>query len=101
MRWERSWFWPFRRVLVSRGQRIPTFIPAANEFAQKFAKHCGGTAMSMIPEILFDIPAPPTVSEDASLAALRRMVSSTSSIVFSATRICMSATAPWSRPISA
>ena len=57
MRWERSWLWPFRRVLVSRGQRIPTFIPAANEFAQKFAKHCGGTAMSMIPEILFDIPS--------------------------------------------
>ena len=39
------------------GQRIPTYIPAANEFAQKFAKHCGGTAMSMLPEILFNIPA--------------------------------------------
>ncbi len=57
MRWERPWFWPFRRFLVSRGQRIPSFIPAANEFAQKFAQTCGGTAMSMLPEILFNIPA--------------------------------------------
>jgi cholesterol oxidase len=57
MRWERLWLWPFRRYLVSRGDRIPTFIPAANEFAQTFAKISGGTAMSMLPEILFNIPA--------------------------------------------
>lgn len=57
MRWQRPWFWPFRRVLVSRGQRVSTFIPAANEFAQKLAKLCGGTAMSMLPEILFNVPA--------------------------------------------
>ena len=35
---------------------MPTFIPAANEFAQKFAQIAGGTAMSMLPEILFDVP---------------------------------------------
>lgn len=57
MRWKRPWFWPFRKFLASHGQRIPTYIPAANEFAEKFAKHCGGTAMSMLPEILFNIPA--------------------------------------------
>jgi cholesterol oxidase len=57
MRWKRPWFWPFRRFLVSRGQRIPTYIPAANDFAQKFAQIAGGTAMSMLPEILFNIPA--------------------------------------------
>ena len=57
MRWERPWFWPFRRFLVSRGQRIPTYIPAANEFALKFAQIAGGTAMSMLPEILFNIPS--------------------------------------------
>ncbi len=57
MRWKRPWFWPFRKFLASQGQRIPTYIPAANEFAQKFAKLCGGTAMSMLPEILFNIPA--------------------------------------------
>jgi len=56
MRWERPWFWPFRKRLVSRGEKIATFIPQANEFARKFAQVTGGTAMSMLPEILFDIP---------------------------------------------
>ena len=56
MRWERPWFWPFRKTLVSRGQRVATYIPEANEFAKKFAQLTGGTAMSMLPEILFDVP---------------------------------------------
>lgn len=56
MRWERPAYWPFRKMLVSRGQRIPTFIPAANQFAEHFAGMVGGSPMSMLPEILFDIP---------------------------------------------
>jgi cholesterol oxidase len=56
MCWKRPWFWPFRKFLVSRGERVPTYIPRANEFAQKFASMAGGTAMSMLPEILFDVP---------------------------------------------
>ena len=56
MKWERHLYWPFRKFLVSRGRRVPTFIPAANEFAEKFASVAGGTAMSMLPEILFDVP---------------------------------------------
>ena len=56
MKWRRHMYWPFRKFLVSRGQRVPTFIPAANEFAEKFARVAGGTAMSMLPEILFDVP---------------------------------------------
>jgi len=56
MRWERPWFWPFSKMLVSRGDKVPTYIPKANEFARKFAATSGGTAMSMLPEILFDIP---------------------------------------------
>ena len=56
MAWKRPWFWPFRKMLVSRGQKIPTFIPAANEFAEKFAQQTGGVAMSMLPEILFNVP---------------------------------------------
>ena len=56
MKWKRPWFWPFHKTLVSRGQRVPTFIPAANAFAEKFAQLAGGTPMSMLPEILFDIP---------------------------------------------
>jgi cholesterol oxidase len=56
MRWQRRWFWPFSKMLVSRGDRVPTYIPKANEFAREFATVAGGTAMSMLPEILFDIP---------------------------------------------
>jgi cholesterol oxidase len=56
MQWKRHVYWPFRKYLVSRGQRVPTYIPRANEFAQKFARIAGGTAMSMLPEILFNVP---------------------------------------------
>jgi cholesterol oxidase len=56
MRLERSILSPFRKVLATRGDRIPTFIPAANKFAEQFAQMVGGSAMSMLPEILFDIP---------------------------------------------
>jgi cholesterol oxidase len=56
MQWRRPWFWPFRRFLVSRGERVPTYIPRANEFAENFARITGGFPMSMLPEILFDIP---------------------------------------------
>ncbi|HUO60972.1 MAG TPA: GMC family oxidoreductase [Candidatus Acidoferrales bacterium] len=56
MKWERVWWWPFRKFLVSKGEKVPTFIPRANEFAQKFAALSGGTAMSMLTEILFDVP---------------------------------------------
>jgi cholesterol oxidase len=56
MRWQRPWFWPFRRFLVSRGEKIPTYIPKANEFAQKLAQLTGGFPMSMLPEILFNVP---------------------------------------------
>jgi cholesterol oxidase len=56
MRMRRPWFWPFRRTLVSQGMKIPTFIPRANEFARQIAELTGGTALSMITEILFDIP---------------------------------------------
>ena len=56
MRWRRPWFWPFQKMLVSHGKKVPTYIPKANQFARKFAEVAGGTAMSMLPEILFDIP---------------------------------------------
>ena len=56
MRWQRPWFWPFRKFLVSRGEKVPTYIPKANEFAQKYAQLTGGFPMSMLPEILFNVP---------------------------------------------
>ncbi|MGZ4732032.1 MAG: GMC oxidoreductase [Terriglobales bacterium] len=57
MRWQRSWFWPFRKFLLSRGEKVPTYIPRANEFAQKLAQLTGGVPMSMVPEILFNVPS--------------------------------------------
>jgi cholesterol oxidase len=56
MHWQRPWFWPFRKFLVSSGEKVPTYIPKANDFAKQFAKLTGGFAMSMLPEILFDVP---------------------------------------------
>ena len=56
MRWQRRWFWPFRKMLSSYGDKVPTYIPKANQFARKFAGIAGGTGMSMLPEILFDVP---------------------------------------------
>lgn len=44
------------KFLVSRGDRVPMYIPNADEFAQKFAKLTGGFPMSMLLEILSDIP---------------------------------------------
>jgi cholesterol oxidase len=52
----RPWFWPFGKSLASRGEKVPAYIPRANEFAQTLARLTGGTAMSMIPEILFGVP---------------------------------------------
>lgn len=56
MRLGRPWFWPFHKVLMSQGKRVPTFIPQANEFARTAARLAGGVPMSMITEILFDVP---------------------------------------------
>lgn len=56
MRWKRRWFWPFGKMLSSYGERVATYIPKANQFASKFAKIAGGAAMSMLPEILFNVP---------------------------------------------
>ncbi|WP_224995383.1 GMC oxidoreductase [Cesiribacter sp. SM1] len=57
MRYKRSWYWPFGKTMQSSGQKIPTFIPEANAFAQKLSALSGGTAMSMVSEILFNIPS--------------------------------------------
>jgi len=56
MRWKRPWFWPFRKFLVSHGEKVPTYIPQANAFAEKLAQIAGGTAMSMLPEIVLNVP---------------------------------------------
>jgi len=45
------------KFLISRGEKVPTYVPKANEFAQKFAKLTCGLPMSMIPEIFFNVPS--------------------------------------------
>ena len=56
MQWDRPWFWPFRKRMRSVGQKVPTYIPQANEFAKKFADMGGGIPMSTLPEIFFNVP---------------------------------------------
>ena len=56
MRLKRNWYWPFSRLLSSEGARIPTFIPQANDFTVKMAKLFGGSPMTTLTEILFNVP---------------------------------------------
>ena len=56
MKLGRPWFWPFRKLLMSFGRRIPTYIPRANEFARKIAALAGGVPLNMVTEVLFDVP---------------------------------------------
>ena len=69
MRLGRPWFWPFRKMLMSHGRRIPTYIPRANDFARKVAAVAGGTPMSMITEVLFDVPGTAHVLGGCPMAA--------------------------------
>lgn len=58
LRWRRRWWWPFRRALDSyRGDRAPapTYIPIANEAAERIARNVGGIPQSVLPEVLFDL----------------------------------------------
>jgi cholesterol oxidase len=57
MTYKRRWYWPFSKSMQSSGQKIPTFIPEANAFAQTLAQLSGGTAMSMVSEVFFNIPS--------------------------------------------
>jgi cholesterol oxidase len=55
-RLRRRWYWPFRKLLVTEGTRIPTNIPAANAFTERAAAKFGGTPITSTTEILFDLP---------------------------------------------
>ncbi len=54
---------------MSGGDRIPTYIPQANEFARKAATLIGGVPMSMVTEILFDVPGTAHVLGGCPIAA--------------------------------
>ena len=55
MRLKRPWYWPFTRVLTTAGDPIPTYIPAANRFAELGAHVTGGVPCTTLTEILFKI----------------------------------------------
>jgi len=71
MRLERRWWWPFYKTLVSKGDKVPTFIPQANDFARKAAAVMGGTPMSMATEILLDVPGTAHILGGCPMAATR------------------------------
>jgi len=56
MRLKRTWYWPFGKLLCSEGPPIPTYIPQANDFAEKGAKALGGIPVILSSEILFNVP---------------------------------------------
>jgi cholesterol oxidase len=54
---KRSWYWPFSKMMSSKGQRIPACIPEANEFAKKAAAATGGVPANFVPEVFLNVPA--------------------------------------------
>ncbi len=71
MRLRRRWFWPFRAVLTSQGEKIPAFIPKANEFAKKVAALVGVSVMSTVMEILLNVPTTAHILGGCTMAASR------------------------------
>ncbi|MDH5716449.1 MAG: GMC oxidoreductase [Spirochaetia bacterium] len=56
---KRKIIWPFKKILVSssvRKDKIPTYVPIANEFARKLAKKMNGIPSNAITEVLFNMP---------------------------------------------
>jgi cholesterol oxidase len=56
LRLKRRWYWQFSKLLCSEGAPIPAQIPAANAFVEKGAKALGGITLTLLPEILFNVP---------------------------------------------
>ncbi|GAB3540546.1 GMC family oxidoreductase [Noviherbaspirillum agri] len=71
MQLKRRWFWPFSKQLTTQGKKIPTFIPAANDFAMKAAKATGGFPMTSVTEILLDVPTTAHCMGGAAIARTR------------------------------
>lgn len=47
---------PFRKVLDTKGSKIPTYIPQANQFAEKMAHKFAGIPLTSVTEIFLNIP---------------------------------------------
>jgi cholesterol oxidase len=54
---------------MSRGRKIPTFIPQANEFARQAAALAGGVPLSMAIEILLNVPGTAHILGGCTMAA--------------------------------
>lgn len=56
---KRRWIWPFQKSMtstLSTGEKTPTYIPIANEFAKKLAEKTGGIPRSSITDVVLDAP---------------------------------------------
>lgn len=56
---KRRWVWPFKKTLSSTheiGDKVPSYIPLANEFARRYAKNMNAIPGSTINEVLLDVP---------------------------------------------
>ncbi|NHZ85402.1 MAG: FAD-binding protein [Planctomycetia bacterium] len=55
--YKRRWWRLGKKSINSNWQtaeKVPSYIPVANDFAKRFAKRVNGTAFSVLPEVLFD-----------------------------------------------
>ncbi len=59
----------FGNRLVTEGEQIPSFIPAANQFAERMAQQFNGTPKTALTEILFDVPTTAHILGGAAMAA--------------------------------
>lgn len=58
---KRRLLWPFTKTLTSthgkgEGDKVPSYIPLANDFARRLARRIKGTPGSTLNEVLLDIP---------------------------------------------
>ncbi|MBW1880816.1 MAG: GMC family oxidoreductase [Deltaproteobacteria bacterium] len=56
----RRWWWPLSHRLVSRSSgadRVPTYVPMANDFTRRLAARMNGIARSSVTEVFLDRPA--------------------------------------------
>jgi len=55
--YKRRW-WRFGKKSINSNwhtdEKVPSYIPVANDFARRFAKRVNGNAFSVLPEVLFD-----------------------------------------------
>ncbi|MCS6468313.1 GMC family oxidoreductase, partial [Burkholderia thailandensis] len=60
------------KQLSTAGDKIPAYIPAANDFAQKAARAFGGVPMTSLTEILLNVPMTAHCMGGAAMARSRR-----------------------------